>query len=82
MTENPINMEKVNKLYDDIDIILDKHIKENSVNYMEIDTAIMLIEKKMDYEETSSWFQFMIESMNEEGNIVQGQDKPKGDMYV
>lgn len=82
MTENPINMEKVNKLYDDIDIILDKHIKENSVNYMEIDTAIMLIEKKMDYEETSSWFQFMIESMNEEGNTVQGQDKPKGDMYV
>lgn len=82
MTENPINMEKVNKLYDDIDIILDKHIKENSVNYMEIDTAIMLIEKKMDYEETSSWFQFMIESMNEEDNTVQGQDKPKGDMYV
>ena len=81
MTENSINMEKVNNLFDEIDVILDKHIKDNGLSFLEIDVAMMLLRKKMSYEETSSWFQFMVESMNEEGGVAQVQDKPSGDIY-
>ena len=81
MTETPINMEKVNNLYDEIDVILDKHIKENGLNFMEIHTVMMLLRKKMNYEETNSWFQFMIENINSEVETSQSQEKPKGDMY-
>lgn len=84
MTDNNVDMKKVNDLYDEIDKILDKHIKDYELNFMEIDTALMLVKKKMSYEETGSWLQFMIAGQREE---AEGEDKsedksePKGDMY-
>ncbi len=85
-TEHPIDIKKVNDLYEEIDKIIDKHIKDHELNFMEIDTALMLVKKKMSYEETASWLQFMIASQREE---AEGDDKesttdksePKGDMY-
>lgn len=83
-------MEKVNNIYDDFDEILDKHIKDNKVNFMEINTALMLVKKKMSYEETSSWLQFMIAGIQEEhtngstetqSESSETQNKPSGDMY-
>lgn len=81
----PIDIKKVNDLYEEIDVILDKHIKDYGLNFMEIDTALMLVKKKMSYEETGSWLQFMIASQREEaegeGNVEQDKSEPKGDMY-
>ena len=83
----PIDIKKVNNLYDEIDKILDKYIKDHELNFMEIDTALMLVKKKMSYEETGSWLQFMIASQREEaeGEVDDGKtqdtSEPKGDMY-
>lgn len=83
MTDNNVDMKKVNDLYDEIDKILDKHIKDYELNFMEIDTALMLVKKKMSYEETGSWLQFMIAGQREEAEGEDQEDKsePKGDMY-
>ena len=82
----PVDMNKVNDLYDEIDKILDKYIKDHELNFMEIDTALMLVKKKMSYEETGSWLQFMIASQREESasegeEVEQNKSEPKGDMY-
>jgi len=83
MTDNNVDMKKVNDLYDEIDKILDKHIKDYELNFMEIDTALMLVKKKMSYEETGSWLQFMIAGQREEaeGKVDEDVTEPKGDMY-
>jgi hypothetical protein len=82
-TEHPIDIKKVNDLYEEIDKILDNHIKDHELNFMEIDTALMLVKKKMSYEETGSWLQFMIAGQREEaeGEDQEDKSKPKGDMY-
>ena len=79
-TPPPIDIDKVNDLYEELDVVLDKHIKDYELNFMEIDTALMLIKKKMSYEETSSWLQFMI-STAQENQEDQTPKDPKGDMY-
>jgi len=85
MTENSVDMDKVNDLFEDLDKVLDKHIKDHEMNFLEIDTALMLVKKKMSYEETSSWLQFMIAGIQEEGlnntSDKTPDDKPNGDMY-
>jgi len=76
----PIDINKVNDLYEALDIVLDKHIKDYELNFMEIDTAFMLIKKKMSYEETSSWLRYMVAN-SQEDQSVQPQKDPEGDMY-
>ena len=79
-TPPPIDINKVNDLYEELDTVLDKHIKDYELNFMEIDTALMLVKKKMSYEETSSWLQFMVASAQE--NNTQDKEKdPEGNMY-
>jgi hypothetical protein len=84
MTENSVDMDKVNDLFDDLDKVLDKHIKDYEMSFLEIDTALMLVKKKIAYEETSSWLQFMIAGIQEEqtnDSSSKTQSEPNGDMY-
>ena len=50
-----IRMEVIEKMFDDFDTLFVKYSKDHEVNFMEIETCLLMLKKKIDYEQLRTW---------------------------
>ena len=50
-----IRMEVIEKMFDDFDTLFVKYSKNHEVNFMEIETCLLMLKKKIDYEQLRTW---------------------------
>ena len=50
-----IRMEVIEKMFDDFDTIFIKYSKDHEVNFMELETCLLMLKKKIDYEQMRTW---------------------------
>jgi len=50
-----IRMEVIEKMFDDFDTIFIKYSKDHEVNFMEIETCLLMLKKKIEYEQLRTW---------------------------
>ena len=50
-----IRMEVIEKMFDDFDTIFVKYSKDHEVNFMEIETCLLMLKKKIDFEQIRTW---------------------------
>ena len=59
---NP-NWDSINELYDKIDVAIVDLSKKNEINFIEISMALQMINKKIEYEQFKTMFEFNIEGL-------------------
>ena len=59
---NP-NWDSINELYDKIDVAIVDLSKKNEMNFIEISMALQMINKKIEYEQFKTMFEFNIEGL-------------------
>ena len=50
-----IRMEVIEKMFDDFDTLFVKYSKDHEVNFMELETCLLMLKKKIDYEQLRTW---------------------------
>jgi len=50
-----IRMEVIEKMFDDFDTIFIKYSKNHEVNFMELETCLLMLKKKIEYEQLRTW---------------------------
>lgn len=70
--------DKINKLFNSFDACMDVGINDDRMNYLEIEIALKMISKKLNYEQIKSWISFMQEG--DEG-YQPPENKPPGGMF-
>ena len=71
---------KINTLFDDFDKALDNAITKEELNFLEIDTAITMLRKKVEFEQFKSWLTFLT-SEAVEGSYNPSDKKDPGGLY-
>ena len=50
-----IRMEVIEKMFEDFDGLFVKYSKDHEVNFMEIETCLLMLKKKIQYEQLRTW---------------------------
>ena len=57
-----IRMEVIEKMFDDFDTLFVKYSKDHEVNFMEIETCLLMLKKKIQYEQLRTWAPSLFEN--------------------
>jgi len=71
---------KINTLFDDFDKALTNAIEKEELNFLEIETAITMLHKKVEFEQFKSWLTFLT-SEAVEGSYNPSDKKDPGGLY-
>jgi len=50
-----VRMDIIEKMFDDFDTLFVKYSKDHEVNFMEIETCLLMLKKKIQYEQLKTW---------------------------
>ena len=67
-----IRMEVIEEMFDEFDTIFIKYSKKHDVNFMEIDTCLLMLKKKIQYEQLRTWAPSLFDTeptLNNTGNM-------------
>ena len=76
-----IREKKINVLFDDFDKALNNAIEKQELNFLEIETAITMLHKKVEFEQFKSWLAFLTHEAEKELSDIPDK-KPPGGVYT